>query len=80
MLTNERLKTALRKYPGGIDVVEVVGQPQLVATVISGSFEGQDEAVRQESVWAHLEKELSEDELQQIEFIFTDTPAERAAS
>ena len=32
MLTGERLKTVLRRFPKGVEVVDVVGQPQLVAT------------------------------------------------
>ena len=79
MLTKERIETALSRFPGGAQHVAVVGGPRFVATLLSGSFEGQNEGVRQEAVWAYLRGLLSDDELHQIEFIFTDTPAERAA-
>jgi acid stress-induced BolA-like protein IbaG/YrbA len=80
MLTRERLESALRAYPKGVESVNVVGEPRFVATVVSSSFESQDEAQRQADVWGYLRRQLSEHELPQIEFIFTDTPAERAAS
>ena len=77
MLTRERLAEALQSFPSVVSV-DVVGQPLFIATVVSSSFENQNEAVRQAAVWRHLRKQLSEHELPQIEFIFTDTPAERA--
>jgi acid stress-induced BolA-like protein IbaG/YrbA len=67
-----------RAYPSGVESVKVVGAPMFIATVVSRSFENQDEAARQQAVWGHLRAQLSEHELPQIEFIFTDTPAERA--
>jgi acid stress-induced BolA-like protein IbaG/YrbA len=79
MLTKERLENALREF-AGVEVVKVEGQPRFIATVVSGSFDRQDEAERQEAIWAHLRHQLPEGELPQIEFIFTDTPSERAAS
>lgn len=80
MLTRERIEAALRRFPGGAAHVAVVGGPPFVATLLSSSFEEQNEAVRQAAVWSYLRGLVSEDELEQIEFIFTDTPAERAAS
>jgi acid stress-induced BolA-like protein IbaG/YrbA len=79
MLTKERLESALLQFKE-VENVRVEGQPRFVATVVSGSFEHQDEADRQAAIWAHLRRQLSESELPQIEFIFTDTPSERAAS
>ena len=80
MLTRERLENALRAYPKGVETVEIGGEPRFVATVVSRSFESQDEAERQAEVWGYLRRLLSEHELPQIEFIFTDTPAEHALS
>ena len=62
-----------------VDEVTVVGDESLVATVVSGSFRGQNEAQRQETVWGYVRKELGSGALQNIEFIFTNTPEENAA-
>lgn len=78
MLTRARLEQVLRAYPAGVEWVSVVGDFRFVATVVSRSFENKNEVDRQVAVSKYLHSQLSEDELPKIEFIFTDTPAERA--
>jgi acid stress-induced BolA-like protein IbaG/YrbA len=63
----------------GIDTVTVVGDYNLIATVVSASFQQQDEALRQETVWKYLSDMLGSDDLKNVEFIFTSTPEEDAA-
>ncbi len=48
MTTRDELKLALKAMPG-VDAVTVVGDHNLIATVVSASFRQQDEALRQES-------------------------------
>ena len=48
----------------------VEGKPRFVATVLSRSFEDQDEAERQSAAWAHLRSRFPEDDLPRIESIF----------
>jgi len=78
MATRAELEQALTTMP---DVKEatVVGEQSLIATVVSGSFRDQNEAVRQETVWSYLRRKLGSDALQNVEFIFTNTPEESAA-
>jgi len=52
-MTRDELEADLRTLPD-LRQLEVVGNGTLVATVVSGSFEGQDEAVRQRTVWGLL--------------------------
>ena len=59
-----------------VDQATVIGERNLIATVVSPSFRQQDEAQRQESVWSYLLRQFGSDELQNIEFIFTNTPEE----
>ncbi len=80
MLTREQLEKALAGFPAEVVQIDVVDAPRFVVTVISRSFEGQDEGERQVRIWKHLRERLPEDDLPRIEFVFTDTPAERAAS
>jgi acid stress-induced BolA-like protein IbaG/YrbA len=63
----------------GVQAVKVVGDYNLIATVVSALFVQQDEALRQEDVWRYLSETLGSDELQNIEFIFTSTPEEDAS-
>lgn len=78
MATRTKLEDALRRMPD-IDRTSVVGEHSLIATVVSESFREQDEARRQETVWRYLRVQLGSGALQNIEFIFTDTPEEAAA-
>ena len=56
--------------------MKVVGNGTLIATVVSGSFEGQGEAARQTAVWDLLRKRHEWHQLSNIEFIFTNAPGE----
>lgn len=78
MTTRVELERTLSKMPG-VDEVKVVGDYNLIATVVSASFTQLDEALRQENVWKYLSDTLGAGELQNIEFIFTSTPEENAA-
>ncbi len=78
-MTRDELETDLRALPD-VREVSVVGNGTLIATVVSGSFAGQDEAQRQATVWSLL-RDRHRDEpqrLQNIEFIFTNAPDEAA--
>jgi acid stress-induced BolA-like protein IbaG/YrbA len=79
MATQAELQAALAQMPN-IENATVVGGLTLVATVVSGSFRNQDEADRQAAVWAYLRNRLGSGELQNIEFIFTNTPEENTAA
>lgn len=74
MSLRQKLEEALKEYPDA-ESVEISEDGKL-ATILSESFEGVDEAIRQEKVWEYLRGKLSEDELYSIEFVFTDTPKE----
>jgi hypothetical protein len=79
MATKEQLQRVLTTMPD-IDEVTVVEDRTLIATVVSGAFRDQDEGERQATVWRYLRRHLgSEDDLANIEFIFTNTPEEMAA-
>lgn len=78
MATREQLEQILKKMPN-VERADVVGDWSLIATVVSTSFRGQDETDRQENVWRYVRERLRPDELQNIEFIFTNTPEENAA-
>jgi acid stress-induced BolA-like protein IbaG/YrbA len=78
MTTRAELEHTLSEMPG-VDDVKVVGDYNLIATVVSASFSQQDEALRQEKVWQYLSDTLGSGVLQNIEFIFTSTPEENAA-
>lgn len=75
MTTRIELERTLSDMPG-VEDVKVVGDYNLIATVVSASFAQLDEALRQENVWKYLSDKLGADELQNIEFIFTSTPEE----
>lgn len=78
MVTRTELENALKRMPD-VDHATVVGEHSLIATVVSGSFREQDEARRQETVWRYLRAQLGAGALQNVEFIFTNTPEEAAA-
>ena len=75
MTTRDELELTLKEMPG-VDAVTVVGDHNLIATVVSASFRQQDEALRQESVWRYLSDTLGSSKLNNVEFIFTSTPEE----
>lgn len=74
-MTSDEFKSDLNSLPGAL-VVDVVGSGTLVATVVSTSFVGQDEAARQAAVWSLLRNRHESRQLQNIEFIFTSAPGE----
>ncbi len=47
--------------------------------VVSPTFEGMNEARRQEIVWGRVLETFEVDEWRRIEFIYTDSPSEAAA-
>lgn len=75
MPTREELQQALQTMPD-VDQTTVVGERNLIATVVSPAFRERNEAERQETVWTYLRRCFEEDDLQNIEFIFTNTPEE----
>lgn len=74
-MTRDELEADLRTLPD-VREIEVVGNGTLVATVISGSFEGQDEAVRQRTVWDLLRGRHPSHQIQNVEFVFTRAPGD----
>jgi hypothetical protein len=44
---------------------------------VSGSFEGKDEAVRQNAVWSLLRKRHDGSQLRNVEFVFTNAPSDK---
>lgn len=78
MATRAELEQTLTTMPN-VDAAMVIGEHSLIATVVSGSFRDQNEAQRQETVWGYLRRQLGSGALQNIEFIFTNTPEENAA-
>jgi acid stress-induced BolA-like protein IbaG/YrbA len=78
-MTKEQLQESLEKLPDVEKVSVIEDRRRLIATVVSGAFRDQNEAVRQASVYSHLYRRFgSDDELAIIEFIFTNTPEEEA--
>lgn len=76
MLTKEQLKETLSQFPGGVASVEVSEGKAMVATVVSESFRDVDEAIRQKRVYQFLYEKLSTEDVDAIEFIFTNAPGE----
>jgi hypothetical protein len=74
-VTPTELEQDLREIPDVRDV-SVVGNGTLIATVVSGSFAGQNEAVRQATVWRLLRGRYDAEQLQNVEFVFTNAPGE----
>jgi len=70
MLTKEGLRKVLETLPGA-ERVDVVSDITLLATVVSSRFQTMNEAQRQEVVWRHLRQSFDEEELSDVEFVFT---------
>lgn len=79
VLTEERLRGILRGVDGASVAVERDGQ-KLIAIVISEGFAGREEFERQDEVWGLLIDELTDDEIAQVGFVFTNTPDEAEAA
>lgn len=75
---SDQVRTALASAPLDDARVEVQSAPgfKVTATVISPSFEGQDEGARQNIVWRAALDGLGEEGSAKVEFIFTLTPDE----
>jgi acid stress-induced BolA-like protein IbaG/YrbA len=77
MMTDEDLKTTLQQLPLSELSVRVEGHPgHLVAEVCSPDFRGQDEFARQQTVWELLVNNLTDEQRNQVEFVFTVSPEE----
>lgn len=72
----DRVRAVLESLP--LDHSEIYVVPvesgRLIATVVSESFDGMDEAERQEYVWNALLRETKPPERDQVEFVFTVSP------
>ncbi len=76
------LSTKVRSALQGLDLkspqIDVQGSTgSIIATVVSGSFTGMDEAERQKQVWGALRSNLSDEESLAVEFVFTIAPEEQ---
>lgn len=74
-MTKDELESDLKDLPD-VREVSVVGNGTLIATVVSGSFSGQNEAERQDAVWKLLQSRRESHQLHNVEFIFTNAPGE----
>lgn len=83
MATKQLLQEVLDRWPEAESVTVETVKPgsRLMAMVVSNSFAGQNEAERQARVWSYVCSQIpSEDDLRNIEFIFTNTPNEERES
>jgi acid stress-induced BolA-like protein IbaG/YrbA len=78
MLTEQRLREVLAAIPGVETVMIHEDERRWVARVLASRFETMDEAERQAEIYNVLLRELSSYELEQVAFVFTDTPREYA--
>ena len=77
VLTKQDLERTLQQLPLRELSVRVEGRPgHLVAEVSSPDFREQNEAVRQQKVWEFLVNTLTDEQRDQVEFVFTVTPEE----
>jgi hypothetical protein len=70
MLTESALRKVLEALPG-VQRVEVVRDSRLIATVVSDRFQPMYEGQRQQLVWSFLRQSFDEEQLRDVEFIFT---------
>lgn len=61
----------IRAYPAG------PGKYKYFGVVISRTFEGMNEADRQEIVWRRILDTLDDADQRRVEFVYTDAPSER---
>ena len=77
VLTKQDLERMLQQLPLREFSVSVEGRPgHLVAEVCSPEFRAQDEAVRQQTAWEFLVETLTDEQRDEVEFVFTVTPEE----
>lgn len=81
MLTKEQLEQVLRRLPAieSAQITIVRDGGKFLATVVTPFFSNLDEGERQSLVLNHIFRELTEDDSDLIEFVFTDAPGEDAA-
>jgi acid stress-induced BolA-like protein IbaG/YrbA len=77
VLTAEELRAILLRLEGVHDVQISAEGRKFVAFVQASRFQGMEEGARQVEVWRLLRDALAPDQLDQVEFVFTDTPEER---
>lgn len=76
-MTERQLRDVLERLPVTVEDVHVeFDSGRFLAWVTSSGFE-MDEGMRQALVWKHLLSELSDADIADVEFVFTQTPAER---
>ncbi|MCA9643931.1 MAG: hypothetical protein H6718_16155 [Polyangiaceae bacterium] len=74
---SEKITAALRDLELEAPQIDVHGiDRSIIATVVSGSFSGMDEAERQKMVWHALRQSLNDQERLAVEFVFTVAPDE----
>ena len=79
-MTRDALRASLERMNLSDAEIRVSGDPgRIIGIIASPDFEGQNGAIRQGKLWRHLLDQLSPDQLEQIEFVFTYTPRELAA-
>lgn len=76
----EKLKQSLQGYVQDPAVSALPGDfSKVLGVIISPTFEGMDEARRQEIVWDRVLNTFDETERRSIEFLYTDAPSEVAS-
>jgi hypothetical protein len=82
---NERLRLSLGSALSNLHVATVSAgwdesgwgeSAKALVTIISSDFEGMDEGRRQEKVWERILSDLTPDEQERIDYIFTRAPSE----
>jgi hypothetical protein len=80
MEIKEHLKTILGSLAEDARVeVDESSSGRVDALVISGSFAGVPDRVRQENIWTRLRDEMSAAELLKVSFVLATTPEEEKA-
>jgi hypothetical protein len=76
MTAQERVRDVLQSLPLERPEIYVVPAEsgRLIATVVSESFDGMDEAERQERVWDAMLRQMTPLERSGVEFVFTISP------
>jgi len=79
-MTKEQFQDRLVNFAGVVQAdrdVEVVGDDgKYVAKVVATTFEGLDEADRQEQIYDFLRQVFSDEDLQAVEYIITNAPSD----
>jgi len=81
MALTEKLERILKaKFADGAAFrADQTPEGRVIATIVSGSFEGKSEYQRQDELWQVFEDELSEDEKARIVIVIANTPDEDRA-